>query len=113
MKRLLILTSLFLFSFQAFAINASKNGDWIAMGVPQYVHVGTQGVFLINGNGTHGTCAGQTPRYFSFDMNAPHFYAMYSWLMHMSKENKAVACVVKSGCGTNTIQVEYCRGSLR
>jgi hypothetical protein len=45
MKRLLILTSLFLFSFQALATNASKNGDWVAMGAPQYLHLGTQGTF--------------------------------------------------------------------
>ncbi|MDE1327268.1 hypothetical protein [Vibrio aestuarianus] len=103
------------FSINSYALDATKDGDWISMGVPSYFHVGTQGLFYVNGpagSTQHGSCAGVKPHYFRMDMGAPHFYAMYSWMLHMSKENKPVGCVVKSGCGTNQVWVEYCRGEL-
>ncbi|MEZ8822892.1 hypothetical protein AB6E04_00940 [Vibrio amylolyticus] len=101
------------YSCKAFSLDASRDGDWISMGIPSYLHIGSDGRFIINGaSSQHGQCAGVKPRYFRLDMDAPHFYATYSWLFHMSKENKPVDCVVKRGCGTSTVWVEYCRGEL-
>ncbi|WP_038175128.1 hypothetical protein [Vibrio pacinii] len=115
MNKILAFCALLFISFQALAVNAEKDGDWISMGVPSYFHMGTDGDFHVNGpaaGSQHGTCAGVKPRYFRVDMDSPHFYAMYSWFLHMSKENKPIDCVVKSGCGSSQVWVEYCRGEL-
>lgn len=55
-----------LFSINSYALDATKDGDWISMGVPSYFHMGTPGLFYVNGPAgrQHGSCAGVKPRYF-------------------------------------------------
>lgn len=110
--RWLMIAIIMVLSISAHSRDAAKDGDWITMGVPTRIHMGTDGRFFINGTNSHGACGGVTPSYFRLDMDAPHFYAMYSWMMHMSKENKPIECIVKSGCGDDRVWVEYCSGPL-
>ncbi|GLQ76322.1 hypothetical protein [Vibrio penaeicida] len=99
-------------SFNAFGVNSSSNGGWISLGVPSYVHIGSDGRFFLNGS-NQGTCSGTKPTYFRMDMNKPHFNKMYSWLLTMSTQGKSIDCVIDSGCGTNEVWVSYCRGPLK
>ena len=93
--------------------NAEANGKgWISLGVPSYIHIGTQGAFYLNGT-DQGSCAGVTPRYFRIDMSAPYFKEFYSWLLTMQAINKPIHCAVERGCGTDQVWVHYCRGPLR
>jgi hypothetical protein len=110
MRRVCILV-LMVLSPLVLALDATDNGKWISMGVPNYIHIGTEGHFYIQGN-NHGSCASTVPGYFRLDMSKPHFDKFYSWLLLMSATKQPIDCVAKSGCGTNDLWVEYCRGPL-
>ncbi|CCO47440.1 hypothetical protein VIBNISOn1_30134 [Vibrio nigripulchritudo SOn1] len=110
-KKILLVASIVM-SFNASAINANSNGEWIRLGVPSYVHIGTDGRFFLNGT-SQGSCANKRPTYFRMDMNKPHFEKTYSWLLMMSTQSKPIDCVVDSGCGSSEVWVSYCRGPLK
>ncbi len=94
------------------AQDAQGNGSWISLGVPRFIHIGTEGPFVLNGT-NEGRCAGVQPQYFLVDMNAPHWKEFFAWLLSMAALNKQINCVVESGCGTNLVSVKYCGGSLQ
>ena len=95
----------------ASTLDAHKDGEWISLGQPKYFHMGTDGRFYLNG--THqGSCAGVRPIHFRVDMSAPYFDKFYSWTLYMAAQKKRMDCVIKSGCGTEQVWVDYCRGSI-
>lgn len=93
------------------ALDASVNGEWISLGAPSYLHMGTDGEFYLNGT-DQGSCAGVRPQYFRVDTSAPHWKEFYAWLLTMSATRKEMHCVVRSGCGSDQVWVSYCRGAL-
>jgi hypothetical protein len=98
-------------SNMSFALDAAGNGGWISVGVPSYIHIGTDGRFYLNGT-DQGSCESVRPQYIRLDMEATHFKEFYSWLLLMSAQKKEIACTVSHGCGQNEIWTTYCRGSL-
>ncbi len=94
------------------AIDLNETRGWITVGIPNYIHIGTQGEFYLNGT-NHGTCSGVQPRYFRVDTSAPHFKEFWAWLLLAATKDITIDCVVQSGCGTAQIWVQYCRGALR
>lgn len=98
-------------SIPVFSLDASEEGDWISIGVPKRLHLGTDGLFYIDGK-SHGKCAGTKPNYFRMDMSKPHFKEFYSWMLYMAAQKKGLDCRVKSGCGSSEVWVEYCRGEF-
>ena len=107
----LLLAGLCLVSGMSFGLDATSNGNWISLGAPSYIHMGTDGRFYLNGT-NQGSCSGVRPNYFRMDMNDPQFNNMYSWILLMSAQKKPMDCIVKSGCGSTEIWVDYCRGSI-
>lgn len=110
---LIIAFMVFVFSGTASAARDSQgnNNGWISLGTPNYVHIGTDGRFYIQGN-DQGKCASVKPTYFRVDMTKAHFDEFYSWLLLMSAQKKYIECVVTSGCGSSQVYVDYCRGAL-
>lgn len=92
--------------------NAAQNGGWISVGIPSFMHLGTQGAFYLNGT-DQGTCGGVQPTYFRFDTNQPHWKEMYALIQVSSANERPMDCVVDSGCGTTEVWVSYCRTPLR
>ena len=99
-------------SFNSQAMDANTNGEWISLGVPSFVHMGTTGDFYLNGT-NQGMCANVAPQYFRLDMSASNFKEFYSWLLIMATTGKPIDCVVDSGCGSSQLWVHYCRGPLQ
>ena len=103
----------FLLSPVAWGLDAhGNNNGWISLGTPSYIHMGTNGVFYLNGD-DEGRCAGVKPQYFRVDMNRPHFKEFYGWMLTMQAQDKSLECMVEDGCGSNEVWVSYCRGSLK
>lgn len=94
------------------ALDAAANGNWISLGVPSYLHMGTDGRFFVNGT-DQGSCAAVRPQYFRVDTSAQHWKEFYAWLLTMSATQKEMHCVVDSGCGSDQVWVSYCRGTLK
>lgn len=96
-------------------LNASGTGQWISIGVPTYVHLGTNGGtngdFYMNGS-DQGSCQSVTPSHFRFDMSQPHWKEMYALLLYAAANQKSLECTVDSGCGTTYVWVSYCRTPL-
>ncbi|QMV15445.1 hypothetical protein [Vibrio spartinae] len=112
MKKIFIFVIGLMVHVNSFALDAQGNGNgWISLGVPNYIHMGTDGRFYLNG--THqGQCAGVRPQYFRLNMDKPHFKEFYSWLLSMQVQKKSLDCVVDSGCGSDQVWVSYCRGGM-
>lgn len=115
MKKIIItlitLLSIFGIASNALALDANGNGQWISIGVPNYMHMGTDGAFYLNGT-NQGRCNGAEPRYFRVDMKAPHFKEFYSWVLMASTKDLSMDCVVVSGCGGSEVWIKYCRSAL-
>jgi hypothetical protein len=92
-------------------INATGTGQWISIGVPSDVWLGTNGQFYLRGTDT-GTCQSVLPSYFRIDTSQPKWKEMYALLLYTAANQKAIACVVDSGCGTSEVWVSYCNSSL-
>jgi hypothetical protein len=95
----------------AHALDAAADGDWISLGRPKQIHMGTNGTFYLNGS-NQGNCAGVRPQYFRVDMSAPHWKEFYAWMLTMSATQGVMDCRVASGCGSAEVWVNYCRGTL-
>jgi len=93
------------------ALDAPSNGSWLSLGVPSYIHMGTDGAFYLNGT-DQGSCAGVRPQHFRVDTSAPHWKEFYAWLLTMSATKREMHCVVSNGCGSDEVWVSYCRGTL-
>lgn len=102
---------LMMLSLTSYAGDVSKDGEWINIGVVNYIHIGTKGEFYMNGS-NHDSCAGVRPTHFQVNMSNTYFKEFYGWILMMSQTKKPIQCVVASGCGTGNIWVEYCRGGL-
>jgi hypothetical protein len=111
MKKLAISLFCIFLANSAFSLDAASNGGWISVGVPSFIHIGTDGKFYLNGS-DQGSCGSVKPQYMRLDMGATHFKEFYSWLLFMSAQKKAIACTVSHGCGQNEVWTTYCRGSL-
>jgi hypothetical protein len=109
---MLVVTLLFCLVTKGFALDARSNTDWISMGVPEFTHMGTDGVIYINGS-DHGKCNGIRPDYFRVDMSAPHWKELWAWILWMAARQKRIDCVVFSGCSETQVWVNYCRGSFK
>ena len=107
--RALAITALALsFGFASQAeINATAAGQWISIGIPSRMNVGTTGQFYLIGN-DHGTCAGQPVTYFRFDMNGTRWKEVYALLLAAAASQKYIQCVVETGCGTTEVWATYC-----
>lgn len=92
-------------------VNATANGQFISIGVPAFVHLGTNGDFYLNGS-DQGMCQSLSPSYFRFDTAQPRWKDMYALLLYAAANQKSIDCVVDSGCGTSQIWVSYCRTAL-
>ncbi len=98
-------------TLKAEAVDAEQNGKWISLGVPNYIHQGTDGRLYLNGD-AQGRCAGVKPTYFRVDLSKEHAKEFYSLLLFMTAQKKPLVCVVDSGCGSTQVWVSYCRGAL-
>lgn len=98
-------------SDSAATLNASGTGQWISIGVPIEVYLGTNGDFFLRGS-DEGSCQSVQPSYFRFDTSQPKWKEMYALLLYAAANQKAVDCVVDSGCGTAQVWVSYCRTAL-
>ena len=92
-------------------VNATGNGQFISIGVPSFVHLGTNGDFYLNGT-DQGMCTSLSPTYFRFDTSQLHWKEVYALLLYAAANQKSVDCVVDSGCGTSQVWVSYCRTAL-
>jgi hypothetical protein len=92
--------------------NATQNGDWISVGVPADMFVGSAGDFFLVGNDM-GSCASTVPAYIRSDMNQQHWKELYAFFLYAHAQQKPLMCVVASGCGTNQVWVTYCRAPLQ
>ena len=91
--------------------NATGPGQWISIGVPSNIWLGTSGALYLRGTDT-GTCQSVLPSYFRFDTSQPRWKEMYALLLYGASNQKAVQCVVDSGCGTDEVWVSYCTSPL-
>ena len=98
-------------SINTYALDAQANGQWISLGVPNYIHQGTDGRLYLNGD-DQGSCGGVKPTYFRVDLNKAHSKEFYSLLLFMTAQKKPLLCAVESGCGSTQVWVSYCRGAL-
>lgn len=92
-------------------VNATGNGQFISIGVPVFVHMGTNGDFYLNGS-DQGMCQSLSPTYFRFDTSQPRWKEMYALLLYAAANQKSIDCVVDSGCGSSQVWVSYCRSAL-
>lgn len=92
-------------------VHATANGQFISIGVPASVHMGTNGDFFLNGTDL-GMCQSLYPSYVRFDTSQPRWKEMYALLLYAATNQKSVDCVVDSGCGTSQVWVSYCRTVL-
>jgi hypothetical protein len=92
-------------------VNATGNGQFLSIGVPSYVHLGTNGDFYLQGT-DQGTCQSLQPTYFRIDTSQAHWKEMWALLLYSSANQKSLDCVVDSGCGTTQVWVSYCRTAL-
>ena len=94
-------------SFNVFAAGEK----WVSVGYPVFVHMGTDGTFILNGS-EHGTCNSVKPSSFRVNMKEPHAKEMFSWILYMAAQKKELTCVVNSGCGTKKVTINFCRGRV-
>jgi len=92
-------------------VNATGPGQWISIGVPSDVWLGTNGSFYLRGTDT-GSCQSVLPSYFRIDTSQPKWKEMYALLLYTAANQKAIACVVDSGCGSSEVWVSYCTSPL-
>ena len=92
-------------------LNASGTGQWISIGVPSFVHLGTNGDIYLNGT-DQGMCQSVLPSHFRFDTAQAHWKEMYALLLYAATNQKSLECTVDSGCGTTYVWVSYCRTAL-
>jgi hypothetical protein len=92
-------------------LNATGTGQWISIGVPTDVFLGTNGQFYLRGSDI-GSCQSVLPTYFRIDTSQPKWKEMYALLLYTAANQKAIACVVDSGCGTSEVWVSYCNSPL-
>ncbi len=92
-------------------VNATANGQFISIGVPAFVHMGTNGDFYLNGT-DQGMCQNLSPAYFRFDTSQLRWKEMYALLLYAAANQKSVDCVVDTGCGSTEVWVSYCRTAL-
>lgn len=91
--------------------NASGPGEWISLGYPTRMYVGTEGDFYIIGSDM-GTCAATRPTYIRASMNDPKFKEFYALLLYAAASQKVMECVVDSGCGADQVWTKYCAVSF-
>lgn len=104
---------LFAFATVAFAsMDATQNGGWISIGIPNYMHLGTDGTFYLNGT-DQGMCAGVRPSYIRFNTGKDHWKEMYVMIQVAAANDRPMDCVIDTGCGTSELWVSYCRTPLR
>jgi hypothetical protein len=63
------------------ATNATANSDWISIGVPSNIFLGTAGVFYMTGTDM-GSCTSTTPTYFRVNTSANHWKELYSLFLY-------------------------------
>jgi hypothetical protein len=87
--------------------NAGSNGQWISIGVPTRINVGSAGFFYLTGN-DHGTCASTLPTYFRSDMSKTYWKEFYAMVLFAHANQKPLECLVESACGTTEVWITYC-----
>lgn len=87
--------------------NGNANGDWISMGIPTRINVGSTGLFYMSGN-DHGTCGSTATTYLRSDPSKPYFKEFYAMIVLAQANQRPLECIVESGCGTSEIWVTYC-----
>ncbi len=107
-----MLTSTLLMPANVYALDANNNGGWISLGVPVFMHLGTDGTFYLNGS-DQGSCGGVRPTYFRVDTSAAHWKEFYALVLLSATNGKPMDCPVSSGCGSSEVWVSYCRVPLR
>lgn len=95
----------------AATLNATGTGQWISIGVPTQVHLGTNGDLYLNGS-DQGSCQSVPSGFFRFDTSQPHWKEMYALILYAAANQKSMECTVDSGCGTTYVWVSYCRTAL-
>ena len=107
----LVVPLLFLITLSVKADDMLSNGQWLTLGYPTKFHIGTNGALYISGSNI-GACDNVKPTYFRVSMDAPHFDNFYSFVLFSAANKKPIDCMIKSGCGSSQVWVEYCRGDL-
>lgn len=92
--------------------NATANGQWISIGIPKDLYVGSGGQFVMTGTDM-GSCAGLVPTYFLSSMSATYWKDLYTLILYSHAQQKPLMCNVDSGCGTANINITYCRLQLQ
>lgn len=87
--------------------NATGNGDWISVGVPTRMNVGSTGYFYLAGN-DHGSCGGTAATYFRSNMSNAYWKELYALFILAQTNQRPLECIVESACGTAELWVSYC-----
>jgi hypothetical protein len=93
------------------ATNAANNGDWISVGVPNNMFVGSAGHFYMTGNDM-GSCAATKPTYLRANMTATYWKELYTLFLYSHSQQKTLMCTVDTGCGSSEVWISYCRAAL-
>jgi hypothetical protein len=107
LKPFVLLWCFFVFQNQALA-----DAQWMNVGVPTQVWLGTNGDFFMKGS-ENDTCNVVSPSYYRVDTNAQHWKDFWGFILYMAAQNKPLRCTVDKGCGTSEVWVSYCTGPLR
>jgi hypothetical protein len=90
--------------------NATANGQWISLGVPTNVYMGTTGSFYLTGDDM-GSCGSTTPNYVRVDTSQSHWKDFYALILFAAANRSYVVCDINSGCGSAELWTGYCRVS--